>query len=59
MGTVVEKSDETLGWLELLVESSIIETPLVENLIKEANEITAIMTASRTSAIKNQKEKDL
>ena len=53
MGTVVEESDEALGWLELLVASDVIELSKVESLIKEADELTAIMTSSRNTAIKN------
>ena len=53
MGTVVEEADETLGWLELLVASEIVNLAIVENLMKEAGEITAIMAASRNTAIKN------
>lgn len=53
MGTVVEETDETLGWLELLLAAEIIKLPLVEDLIKEADELTAIMTSSRNTAIKN------
>lgn len=53
MGTVVEEADETLGWLELLVASDIVKLSFVEDLLKEADELTAIMTASRNTAIKN------
>ena len=53
MGTVVEESDETLGWLELLVASGFIDMALAQDLLKEADEITAIMTSSRNTAIKN------
>ena len=53
MGTGVEESDETLGWLELLVASSVIDMALAQDLLKEADEITAIMTSSRNTAIKN------
>jgi four helix bundle protein len=58
MGTVVEEADETLGWLELLIAAEIIKNLLVDELLKEADELTAIMTASRATAIKNQKDKD-
>jgi four helix bundle protein len=57
LGTVVEEADETLGWLELLVGAEIVKLSLVEELLKEADEITAIMTSSRNSAIHNQKNK--
>jgi four helix bundle protein len=54
IGTVVEESDETQLWLELLIESGLIKSALLTDLLKEAGELTAIMTASRNSAIKNQ-----
>ena len=53
MGTVVEETDETLGWLELLLAAEVIPLESVEGLVKEADELTAIMTASRNTAIKN------
>jgi four helix bundle protein len=57
MGTVTEEADETLGWLELLVQADLMKLNLVEGLLKEADEITAIMTSSRNTAIKNLKAK--
>lgn len=57
MGTVVEEADETQLWLELLVESGGVKPGLVQDMLKEAGEITAIMTSSRNSAIKNQTER--
>ncbi len=55
IGTVAEESDETQLWLELLIESGLIEQALVKDLLQESGELTAIMTSSRNSAIKNQK----
>ena len=54
MGTVIEEADETQFWLELLVESGLIKVELVKNLLQESGELTAIMTSSKNSAIKNQ-----
>lgn len=54
IGTVIEEADETQFWLEILVESGVVKMALVRDLLKEAGEITAIMTASKTSAVKNQ-----
>lgn len=54
IGTVVEESDESLGWLELLIAADIIKSSIVMELVKEADEITAIMTSSRNTAINNQ-----
>lgn len=59
LGTVVEESDETVGWLELLIGAEVVKNSLVSSLLKEANEITAIMTSSRHSAIKNQKNRNV
>ncbi len=57
LAIVVEEADETQFWLELIVEAELIKISLVSDLLKEAQEITAIMTASKYSAIKNQKNK--
>ncbi len=54
MGTVVEEADETQLWLELLLSSGLIEAEPLEKLLKESAELTAIMTSSRNSAIRNQ-----
>ncbi|MBL8029675.1 MAG: four helix bundle protein [Candidatus Doudnabacteria bacterium] len=51
MGTVVKEPDETLGWLELMVASNILNEVTVESLLKEADELTAVMTASRSTSI--------
>jgi four helix bundle protein len=58
ISTVVEEADETQFWLEILVETAIVEYELVKDLVKEAGELTAIMTASKNSAAKNQKLKN-
>ncbi|MDE5422789.1 four helix bundle protein [Ancylomarina sp. DW003] len=47
MGTVIEESDETLFWLELIEESNIIKSdPKIDLLKREANELTAIFVSS-------------
>jgi four helix bundle protein len=46
LGIVEEECDESSYWLELLCESGIIKQELLENLILEANEITAMVVAS-------------
>ncbi len=53
LGTVVEEADESSFWLELVIESELLNKTLVEPLLKEANELTAIMVASRKSAMSN------
>ena len=54
IGTVVEEADETQLWLELLLESDLAKEELIKDLLQESKELTAIMTASRNSAIRNQ-----
>ena len=50
IGIVVEEADETVLWLELLVESGIVPPEKVEELLTEARELTAIFTASQQTA---------
>ena len=50
IGTVEEEADESALWLELLVESGIMPARKLFALLKEANELTAIMAASRKTA---------
>jgi len=52
LGVVVEEADETVFWLELLVESGIVPEERVRSLINEANELLAIFAASRHTARK-------
>jgi len=50
MGIVVEEADETVFWLELLIETSIVRKELVEELLTEGNELVAIFAASHRTA---------
>jgi hypothetical protein len=43
-------SDEAVLWLELLNESGITKPELTEDLLKEARELAAILTASQQTA---------
>jgi len=50
MGIVEEEVDETLYWMELLVEADIVKREKLGPLMKEADELAAIAVASiRTS----------
>lgn len=57
LGIVIEEADETVFWLEMIEESGIIKNNLITGLLREAKELTAIMVASRNSAIRNQRTK--
>ena len=57
MGTVEEEADETLYWMELLLEDKIVEESLLEPLMKEADEILAMTVSSiKTARKKNNKK---
>jgi four helix bundle protein len=47
---VVEEADETVLWLELIKDSQFLPADRIKDLLAEANEITAIMVASRKTA---------
>lgn len=53
---VVEEADETVFWLEALLEAELIKVAEIENiksLLKEANEILAIVARSKKTAKQN------
>ena len=54
IGVVEEEADESGFWLELIVEGSLLPLIKVTELLKEANELTAIMAASRISASRHR-----
>ena len=47
---MAEEADESVLWLELLIESGIIKSEMTVSLLKEAKELAAILTASRQTA---------
>jgi four helix bundle protein len=50
LGVVEEEADETLFWLEILVECKKVKVPEVKPLIDEAEQLTKIFAASRITA---------
>lgn len=50
IGLVVEESDETVFWLELLGGSNIVSIAQLADLLIEANELLAIFAASQRTA---------
>ena len=46
MGTVEEETDESLFWMELLIESGLVHEQLLKELMSESQEILAIIVAS-------------
>jgi four helix bundle protein len=54
IGVVEEEADETLFWLELIVETGLLPVTKLKPLLREADEIVSIMAASRKSAVANR-----
>ena len=50
LGIVLEESDETVFWLELLQESSLVSAQKLAPLVQEARELTAIFVTSLCTA---------
>ncbi|MGQ0541887.1 MAG: four helix bundle protein [Blastocatellia bacterium] len=50
LGVLEEEADECCQWLEMIIEAQLLDERLVKELLGEANEITAIMVASKRTA---------
>ena len=50
MAIVEEETDESIYWMELLVEASLLPSHEVAELVDEANQITAIVVSSINTA---------
>ena|SRR2546426_4633901 len=53
LGIAEEEADESAFWVELLIESALVTKQRLEPLLKEANELTAIIVASRMTSSRN------
>ena len=54
MNTVVEEADETLFWLELLIEANVVLAKVVGSLVMECEELLKIFSASLSTAKANR-----
>ena len=54
IGVVEEEADESCFWLELIIDSGLLTEDRIRPLLSEADELVAIMAASRKSAIGNR-----
>ena len=50
LGIVLEEADETLFWLELLIESGVAKADATSSLLREANELVSIFVVSLRTA---------
>ena len=50
IGVVVEEADETVFWLELITDLNLLDPETTTEVLKEANELLAIFSASYQTA---------
>jgi len=50
IGIVLEEADESVFWLEMLSDCEIVAPQKLEMLLAEEHELTALFTASRSTA---------
>ena len=53
LGIVEEEADESAYWSEMLTDAGFVKPSLVEPLLREANEITAIIVSSIKTSRRN------
>ncbi len=56
LSIVEEEADECAFWLEVIAEVRLLTETKVESLRKEADELTAIMVASRLTLLRNNRK---
>ena len=52
LSIVLEETDESAFWLEFIIDEKLLKKELVEALLRESEELTAIFIASRKTARK-------
>ena len=50
MGTVEEEADESIYWMELLIDAEIVKRPRIADLLDEAEQILSIVISSIKTA---------
>ena len=50
LSIVLEEADESFFWLEFIIDEELLKKELVDPLLKEAGELTAVFIASRKTA---------
>jgi four helix bundle protein len=55
IGIVEEEADESVFWMELIIESGMLQEKLVESLLLEGRQLAAIMARSRITAARSLK----
>jgi four helix bundle protein len=50
LGVVAKEADESVFWLEMLIDCDIVSAAKLQDILKEARELTAIFSASQQTA---------
>ncbi|MGH9936215.1 MAG: four helix bundle protein, partial [Blastocatellia bacterium] len=58
MGIVEEEADESIYWMELLVESELMQKKRIEDLMDEADQLVSIVVSSINTARGNKRSGD-
>jgi four helix bundle protein len=58
MNTVAEECDESLFWMEMLVENKYVDAGRISGLLNEGNQILALVVASAKTARSNRRLQD-
>lgn len=56
LSTVVEESDESVFWMEILIEAEIVDQRSINHLLNEGNEILKVVSASRKTVSSNKNQ---
>ena len=54
LSIVVEEADESVFWMEILIESQIVTKEQIQDLMKEGNEILKVVTSARKTVSINK-----
>jgi four helix bundle protein len=57
LGIVIEEADESAYWFELIIDGELLPAAKATALLKEANELTAIFTASHMTSKRHAAKK--
>jgi len=57
LGIALEEADESLYWMEMLLEAELVPKPKILNLIDEANQLVSILATSTKTARANTARK--
>jgi four helix bundle protein len=50
IGVVLEEADESVLWIEMLIDLGVLKKERLDQLLNEGRQLTAIFTASRQTA---------